>query len=345
MRFVGLFVLGLALLGCRTTTAQAQAAPAEPFRVAFWNLENFFDLEDDPTTEDDPYTPEGENQWSQERFNAKLDLAVRVLRAIGKDSVPPPVIGVCEVENVDVLQYLALRIYQAQDNGPFYMHVLEDSPYHRGVDVGLLYDPTRFTPIFHEVYPQTQPNGYKSRDILRVDGTLPNGDTLTVYVNHWPSRGNEPAARRHVADSLRRVLDRLPANRAVMLIGDFNDEPHSPSLTEGLRASQTPPAKLSNYDYYTATAPLAKAGKGSHCYRDEWHMLDNLLVNGELLETDCRTCLDLNSVRVYDETWMRQGPSAGKYAQYPNRTYVGTRYLGGVSDHFPVFADLNLKSN
>lgn len=61
----------------------------------------------------------------------------------------------------------------------------------RGVDVGLLYNPTYFSVLASDklfvALPAGSKDAYYTRDILWVKGKL-NGETIHLYVNHWPSR-------------------------------------------------------------------------------------------------------------------------------------------------------------
>ena len=75
--------------------------------VAFYNLENLFDTINDPKTNDEEYTPS--NGWTSKNYNKKLDNLSRVINEIGTGGNPansPVVIGVCEVENRQVLEDL-----------------------------------------------------------------------------------------------------------------------------------------------------------------------------------------------------------------------------------------------
>lgn len=72
----------------------------KPYKVMFYNLENFFDTINDPEVLDDEFTPEGPKQWNSAKYNRKLGNIERVLFDLAAaDKVYPAVIGVSEVEN------------------------------------------------------------------------------------------------------------------------------------------------------------------------------------------------------------------------------------------------------
>ena len=81
--------------------------------VAFYNVENLFDTVDDPeNTWDEARTPNGEDKWTDEKYEIKLNNLSKVLPQIGSDisNSHPAIIGLCEVENKKVL--IEQDIYQ-----------------------------------------------------------------------------------------------------------------------------------------------------------------------------------------------------------------------------------------
>lgn len=80
----------------------------KPYKVVFYNLENFFDTINDPEVHDDEFTPEGPKKWNSAKYNKKLANTERVffdIAAINKDY--PVIIGVSEVENRSVWKILS----------------------------------------------------------------------------------------------------------------------------------------------------------------------------------------------------------------------------------------------
>ena len=77
----------------------------KPYKVVFYNLENFFDTINDPEVKDDEFTPEGPKKWNTAKYNKKLGNIERVLFGMAAiDKEYPIVIGVSEVENRNVLE-------------------------------------------------------------------------------------------------------------------------------------------------------------------------------------------------------------------------------------------------
>ncbi|MFW5658769.1 MAG: hypothetical protein ACOCZ8_02190, partial [Bacteroidota bacterium] len=175
---------------------------------------------------------------------------------------------------------------------------------------------------------------------------------LTIFVNHWPSRAADSPVREAVADSLYKYVDaamKAVPGTGIILMGDFNDEPSNPSIAQHLFAGED--LMHTADDQLFCLFPTGSHGEtpahGSHCYRGNWHQLDNIIVWQYAVVPEMAviekmgtaaypTCVfDRSSAEILDGDWMRQGGDHD-YSEYPNRTYVGNRYLGGWSDHFPV---------
>ena len=127
-----------------------------------------------------------------------------------------------------------------------YKIVHYDSKDARGVDVGLLYNPKYFTveasdKLFVQL-PGGSKDSYFTRDILWVKGKL-DGETIHVYVNHWPSRvgGEERVPRQRCCSSrfvkiILILLPKLEPNAKIVIMGDLNDDPINASVAKVLGA-------------------------------------------------------------------------------------------------------------
>src|SRR5574344_1234300 len=196
----------------------------KPYKVVFYNLENFFDTINDPEVNDEEFTPEGKNKWNSAKYYKKLGNIERVffdIAAIDKDY--PTVIGVSEVETRSVLE----DIISTKKLSPANYHIVHyDSPESRGVDVAFMYRPDVFKlegsfPV-KTVVPSL-PN-FKPRDILTMWGTIEN-EPFFFMVAHWPSRlGGKDASefkRMAVGTQMRQIADSVlkinPATKVVVM--------------------------------------------------------------------------------------------------------------------------------
>lgn len=318
----------------------------KPYKVMFYNLENFFDTINDPEVRDDEFTPEGPKQWNSAKYNKKLANIERVLFDLAAfDRNYPAVIGVSEVETRSVLEDIVATPKLAPAD---YRIVHYDSPEARGVDVAFLYRPD----VFHleGSYPvKTEIPGlpnFKTRDILTMWGKIEN-EPFFFMVAHWPSRlGGKDASefkRIAVGEQMRRIADSVlkidPATKVVAM-GDFNDDPTDRSIAEGLGA-KAKMKELEPGDFYNPFAAVFRAGLGTLAYGDAWNLFDNIVVT-ENLATGSEGALKLQRSEgskfygnIFKRHYMVQ--KEGSFKGYPLRTFVGNNFQGGYSDHFPVF--------
>jgi len=336
--FYLLLFLCLIFTNCTTPSNVTQAGSTpQTVRFAFYNVENLFDIYDDPKTSDEEFTPTGKKEWTEERYQKKLDQ----LSTVVADLKFPDILGVCEVENNKVLlDWTANRTLTDKN----YNIVHFDSPDKRGIDNGLLYQKAHFTVLEKEAitinFPKEIVEDYTTRDILYVKGNY-RGEVLHIFINHWPSRrggleASEPK-RVYVASQLRKKTDAIFAqdpDANILIMGDLNDETDNNSVAKTLGAVGP---TLSKRPYlYNFTQPLDAAGEGSYRYKADWNMLDQIIVSPNL------TTGKLRAVKAYIFKADYLNYEDKKFGQRPNKTYGGPNYYGGTSDHYPVYLEVNL---
>jgi len=311
--------------------------------VGFYNVENLFDIYDDTLIKDEEYTPEGRNNWDQEKYDHKLENLSKVLQDMGTDVNPLgcAIIGVSEVENRKVLDDLVATEKLKDRN---YKIVHFDSPDKRGIDVGLLYQEKFFKVTNSASYEVvfSDGKGYPTRDQLVVTGLL-NGDEVSIIVAHWPSRrgGSERSEPRRIdaAKVGRKIVDSLYAinpNAKIMYMGDLNDDPVDNSVQNYIKAKGKI-SKVKKGMFFNPMWKPYKAGNGTLAYNDAWNLFDQILVSKPMLNDD-KTTLSYYKMNVYRKPYLFQ--KGGRYDGYPLRTRAGGTYLGGYSDHLPVYITL-----
>ena len=317
------------------------------YRFMFYNVENLFDTLDTPNTNDQDFLPDGDYVWNTERYYEKLHHIARVVTDVG-DETYPALIGLCEVENLDVLKGLTLAT-SLKDAG--YEIVHKQSPDYRGIDVALLYRPDLFNLIEYKTWQVWFPfdNNYSTREVLYVQGELPGNNKLHVFVNHWPSRsGGEIETRPKrifVAELVRSKVDSLLAidpEARIVITGDFNDEPTDLSIVSGLNAFSSFD-KPENDRLYNPSHYLQKnINKGSYKYKGSWNMLDQFIISGSLLDTSGNIYSSQHDVHLFEADYLLERDKT-YLGDKPYRTYLGSYYNGGYSDHLPVYIDIRYK--
>ncbi|WP_445383796.1 endonuclease/exonuclease/phosphatase family protein [Robiginitalea sp. IMCC43444] len=313
--------------------------------VAFYNVENLFDLKNDSLIRDDDRTPEGKDRWTAERYRLKIEKITGVLKQIGLRTAnrSPDLIGLCEIENRKVLEDLV--------NSPSLMPldygiVHYDSPDARGIDVALLYKKTSFIPVASQSFRLLleDENQYRkyTRDQLVVSGYL-GREPIHLLVNHWPSRSGGQLKtnpfRLRAAQLQRKLVDSLfslDSRAKIISMGDYNDDPSDPSMQYAL-GSRYHKKEMPERMLFNAMSRLYTKGVGSLAYQDRWSLFDQILFSSEWKNTS-NTGYRFWKAGIFSPAYLRT--RSGRYRGYPYRTYAGGTYQGGFSDHFPVYAFL-----
>lgn len=226
--------------GAVTVAGTIAAAPAplprdNEFTVASFNLERFFDADDDPSIDDVVLTAD-----AVERRLSKALLTIRDVMRL------PDILGVVEVENRAILEDLAERInLDAVAVGaptPQYEARLEEGNDVGGIDVGFLVKKARVSvlAVIQEGKNATfmfngQPRILNDRPPLVLEALVhgPSGAPVpvTVIVNHLrsllditePENGARVRAKRAAqAEFLAQLVQQRQPSQRVIVVGDFN---------------------------------------------------------------------------------------------------------------------------
>ncbi|MFQ6612935.1 MAG: endonuclease/exonuclease/phosphatase family protein [Fidelibacterota bacterium] len=298
----------------------------QPLTIGFWNVENLFDLNDDPGKNDEEFALGGSKGVTQERYDLKLKHSAEVLADLNAD-----VVGLCEVENRGMLEALN-QAYSGRN----YKIVHYDSPDERGIDCALLYDPEQFEVLSSRAITNSLPGGDHTRDILYVEGKY-SGRILHLFVNHWPSNygGKEKAipkraaTARLVVSEVSRILTADPLAE-ILLMGDFNENPTEPNV-QSLKAAGL---------VSLMESMVGEPGKGTYVYRGEDFFLDQFVVSPGLQDEE-GLFIQPGTASILDRPKYRQ--QEGKFAHYPFRFWAGNRLLGGYSDHLAIEVNISGK--
>ena len=309
--------------------------------IGFYNLENLFDTVDDTLINDEEFLPKGARSWTPERYQEKLTNMAYVISQIGLLDVAAglSVLGVSEIESRKVLEDLVIQPAIKNRN---YQIVHYDSPDGRGVDVGLLYNPSHFTVLSSTPIPlinYSEGEIQKTRDVLYVTGLL-DTDTIHILVNHWPSRSGGEARtapyRNSGAKLCRKIVDSLFVHNReskILIMGDLNDDPTNESIKSHLRAVSDV-KEIRKSGLFNPYEDFFRRGQGSNAYRDAWSLFDQIIVSRGFTNKKS-SGFNYFKANIFNKRFLVQ-PS-GQYKGYPLRTFSGDTYQGGYSDHFPAY--------
>jgi endonuclease/exonuclease/phosphatase family metal-dependent hydrolase len=252
-------------------------------------------------------------------------VAKGILWASAREGAVPDVIGLAEIENSFVLR----RLIQATVLRKLDYRIIHyDSPDRRGIDVALLYRRLKLLDSRPAHLFNADSTIMPTRDILVATFTTQQGDTVAFLVNHHPSKFGGAAAseaRRNIAvERLRLLADSLQTlgTKKIIAMGDFNDTPGNPvyhTLEPAL---------------WNKAEPFHKKGHGTIKFAGKWELIDMFFVSRPLLQS---SKMDIIFIPFL------QTPDKAATGTKPLRTYSGPRYLGGVSDHCPVWLRVELK--
>lgn len=340
------------IIGTPQETA-AQEVREEPGSVGvmFYNVENLFDTIDDPETEDEEYLPDGPLLWNEKRYQAKLRKIAWVIANISEWNYPG-IVGLVEVENELVIEDL---IHQSALRSVPYHYAVTKGADPRGIDVALLWDSRLFRLVYaNEIPHYGKPLNYAlHKDPRNANGrngsgrnslwvTLQDkksGRMMDVFVIHAPSRkGGTRSTSKKRMEVIKKITqlttgihERHPESR-ILVMGDFNDNPSSPPIRKMLRAHAIPSDDnaMKASKLYNLSDPIERIGEGTHLFEGRLWTPDQIIVSGNLLRQ-----IPKKRVRIFkhSELW------DAKMKQI-HRTYNGTFYKGGYSDHLPIIVDI-----
>ena len=294
--------------------------------IAFYNVENLFDTIDG-TNDDAEFLPKSKNDWNSARYLEKIKHINQVINELQN----PLLIGMCEIENAQVVRDVIKNSSKIQNYGI----VHHESPDARGIDVALIYDSSTLKLIKSGYLRFTLPGqtSPSTRDIVWGKFAAKK-DTIIGMVNHWPSRrGGEKESeinRLEAGKTARIFIDSLlkvNSSYKIVFMGDLNDYPED-------KAPKIIAEKL-----HPMILPSSGEFGGSHNYNNEWDVLDHIFISsGFQGKKGIKVIKD--SGKIYSFPYLLT-EYKGKIV--PFRTYGGTKYLGGYSDHLPVSIEVSFR--
>ena len=337
-------------------------------RIAFYNMENFFDCLHDSAKDDHDFTPQGIKGWGNAKYANKRNRLFKVIAALDAEC-PLAAIGLAEVENARVLRELCRGTPLRYKNFDF---VHFESPDPRGIDVALLYrkdllsiDTSYPVPLiippdsvartrdmlyvraFVEASPVPPDSGMSGNRLSKDSSGTGTGKhpcanrkktCLHLFVCHFPSKYGGATETDHkraaAARLLRQRMDSLSckdSSAIILAMGDLNTH----ALDSVLAPLRSQPY-LNLMASPTWRPRFARYRIGSHKFREEWSTIDHIILPRRILPW-----IRGKQAFVFARGFLLQ--SDERYMGIkPFRSFYGARHLGGYSDHLPVYIDLCL---
>lgn len=338
------YILGILIVVISINSIAQEKRNFKIHTIAFYNVENLFDTIND-VNKNDEASPIMEIKFNRsEIYNKKVSNMAGVIADIGADLVKksPSIVGLCEVENRNVIEDL-LKDKNLKDKNYEIIHY--DSPDERGIDVAMIYNEDVFkitSTKSHEliIYDNKSSKRNYTRDQLVVSGLL-EGELIHLIVNHWPSRsGGEErsrAGRMAAAELNKKIIDSLQGkykDAKIITMGDFNDDPHDDSMKKILNAKKHIKDVEENGIYNPMETILSDQGIGTNAYRDVWQLFDQILVSKPFLNKNYNS-YQFYKAGVFNKSYLIN--KSGRYKGYPFRSFSWGSFTGGYSDHLPPY--------
>ena len=306
----------------------------ENIRVMFYNVENLFDTLDSDL-DDDEFLPGSMRRWNTYKYWNKLRNLRKVIMAAGEWS-PPSLIGLCEVENSDVLSdLLSTTVLKRSDYEILYSEGADS----RGIGVALLYRKT-FSLLSSRNYYPIESNGdtILTRSVHFAKFSY-REDTLGIIVTHWPSRRGGVSAtdkyRNMVSSLIRDKILAVERDTKIIIMGDFNCEPNSSSLQQMIRPIT---GRVDSISYFNPVSLNSTARTGSYKYQGRWLNYDQIIIDRRLIDVKAGLQYREKSFSIVQEEFLLTNDKTYRGVK-PRSTWAGPGYIGGFSDHLPLIAD------
>ncbi len=291
----------------KTKPTPVTPTPKEPqaFKVSVmaYNLENFFD-----NVKDHDETP-----IADEVFAKKISQVAKGILQV-QNGKGPDILFVEEVENINALNKLQETHLAAAG---FKSVTLLESNDERGIDVGVISKyPVEGTPVLHKM-PFSDVN--PTRGILEVPLKLPNGKILRAFAVHFPSQANPVEQRKAAAELLRDLM--IHANADYVVGGGDTNIKNSEEDREKIYSGTFK-------DFQVTHLIAAPKFPGSYFYKDHWDYLDAIFTREKVMLADT-----VNTPKAA-ATQLNENGSPKRFDKAD-----GT----GISDHLPIYVELNLQ--
>lgn len=331
-------IVVLVLMMAVQAVVGSHCAAQTRYGVVFYNVENLFDTYNDISTADEDMLPKADRGWSEGRYQHKLQGVAQVIADLAEQSELPAVVALAEVENRKVLEDL---VAQPQISSANYSICHFDSPDERGIDVAMLYRADIYSVEGYRAVRASVESAphLLTRDYLLVWGVM-GGERMLFCVVHFPSRIGGVKQTEHLrigcAAQVREVVDsvvRADPQMRVVVIGDMNDNPRNRSLRRVMGATRAK-GSLRNGELYNLTASVSG---GSSVYDGRWNRFDNIIVSANLLGGNTNGLYVVTRSRGKRMRFVQPLENLLDNKGHPKPTYRGNDYVGGVSDHLPIY--------
>ena len=315
------------------------------FSIAFYNVENFY-ARHDTSIENESFIVGNKQKWNQIRYATKLTQIAKILNEIGREETnsSPAFIGISEVENEMVLEDLISHPVLINEN---YDYVFFPSLDERRINVALLYKKDT-AEVLHQkslrvVFNNVMNEKTYTRDVLLTKVEF-QGEILYFFVVHLPSKRDgviNQHKRKLIMENLARemnvIFDEDPKAN-IVIMGDFNDTPTNSNLIETLN-TRSDHQNLKSKEIFNPFVKMMNYKTGTINYKKQWLIFDQMLFSKNLVQQNASLKWEVS--KIFNPNKLLNFTAVD--VNLPIKTFEGKKYIGGPSDHFPIYSIINLK--
>ena len=315
----------------------------EKHYITWWNVENLFSFQNDPDrSEKLEREIAGELEgWTATVLDKKLNQLAKIIKQMN-GGLGPDILGVCEIENESVLEKLISKLSSLGRN---YKTAHANTQDRRGIDVAFIFDEDYYSVDRSKVFSHFILRRNATRDILQASFETARGNRLVLMGNHWPSRRGGAVAsapyRMMAGETLAYFHERTRQidgeDQALLVLGDFNDEPFDVSMVEYALSERSKRRVISDRTekpyLFNLSWELTGEGTGTHYYGGTFGMLDQILVNKPVLNGESPFKLGSGfEILKFDE----MVKSLGRPKRFGRPSSPSQYDEDGFSDHIPI---------
>ena len=307
------------------------------FKVASYNVENFFDLHYDKT-EYQEYIPNTKT-WNKQSYTKKLKNVSKVIKDLDAD-----ILALQEIESKKVLDALLKKNRN-------YQYSIFTKNKNSAIGLALL---SKFPIVSRDNIIVDKYDKY-ARDILKVTLSVENKPFI-IYVNHWRSKKAKESQRIKYALALKKEIETLPSNSDYVILGDLNSNYNeyqtfkydkklndtygitgiNQILNTTIKENFVQKNKILNYNenvHFNSWLDLPKNKRFSTKFRNNNNTPDNILLPATLFDNKNISYIN-NSFKVFTPKYLLKNNKILRWNNYKNT---------GYSDHLPIFAYFSTK--
>lgn len=310
---------------------------AKTFTVATYNVENFFDLNNN-ITDYKEYTTNNKSKWNKKNFDVKVSNLLKVLKDLNCD-----IVALQEVENKELMQLLVKRLpeykyysFSKYEKGSVGVGFLSKIEIERNSNLNVRFSDKIYRPILETTF--------------KIDD-----NEFKIFNNHWPSKKVGESYRIKYAKKLFDRVNELPRDYDYILLGDFNSNYNEfETIYQEKRLNNTQgvtginqvlnttidkePVTVDDVlrrdkrAHYNLWLDLPQKNRFSTIFRGKKNTPDNIIIPPALFDNK-KLSYKIDSFKVFRPSYLYKNGKINRW-QMRNKVHQGI----GFSDHLPLMA-------